>query len=235
MPYPRLLHSQPLPLQQSAADSYRRRRHSDRVLAQSLWGLWVLVHTRFVWASLAGMGFDSKCYFTPSSILLGFLLCPWTWGIFCSWDPTFSCWQLFRSELSRCLSEFCMVLYILFLWSGTPVHSQLVFCIHFCVGRCIPDVSVERDVLSVHLLLHHLVFPIDRETMETVRDFTLGGSKITANGDCSYEIKRHLLLGRKVMNNLDRIFKSRDINLPTKVHLVKSMFFPIVMDVRVGL
>ena len=67
------------------------------------------------------------------------------------------------------------------------------------------------------------------ETMETVSDFILGGSKITADGDCSHEIKRCLLLGRKVMTNLDSILKSRDITLPTKVHLVKAMFFPVVM------
>ena len=67
------------------------------------------------------------------------------------------------------------------------------------------------------------------ETVETVRDFLFLGSKITANGDCSHEIKRHLLLGRKVMTNLDSIFKSRDITLPTKVLLVKAMFFPVVM------
>ena len=70
---------------------------------------------------------------------------------------------------------------------------------------------------------------IDKETVKTVRDFILGGSKITADGDCSHEIKRHLLLGRKVMTNLYSIFKSRDITLPTKVHLVKSMVFPLVM------
>ena len=70
---------------------------------------------------------------------------------------------------------------------------------------------------------------IDGETVETVADFILGGSKITANGDCSHDIKRHLLLGRKVMTNLDSIFKSRDITLPTKVHLVKTMVFPGVM------
>ena len=64
---------------------------------------------------------------------------------------------------------------------------------------------------------------------ETVSDFIFGGSKITADGDCSHEIKRHLLLGRKVMTNLDSIFKSRDIALPTKVHLVKAMVFPVVM------
>ena len=67
------------------------------------------------------------------------------------------------------------------------------------------------------------------ETVETVADFILGGSKITADGDCSHEIKRRLLLGRKVMTNLDSIFKSRDITLPTKVHLVKAMVFPVVM------
>ena len=71
---------------------------------------------------------------------------------------------------------------------------------------------------------------IDEETMETVRDFILrGGSKITADGDCSHEIKRHLLLGRKSMTNLDRIVKSREITLPTKVHRVKAMVFPVVM------
>ena len=70
---------------------------------------------------------------------------------------------------------------------------------------------------------------IDGETVETVSDFIFGGSKMTADGDCSHEIKRHLLLGRKVMSNLDSIFKSRDITLPTKVRLVKAMVFPIVM------
>ena len=69
----------------------------------------------------------------------------------------------------------------------------------------------------------------DGETMETVTDFILGGSKITADGDCSHEIKRHLLLGRKVMTNLDSIFKSRDVTLPTKVRLVKAMVLPVVM------
>ena len=70
---------------------------------------------------------------------------------------------------------------------------------------------------------------IDGETVETVTDFILGGSKITADGDCSHEIKRHLLLGRKLKTNLDSILKSRDIILPTKVHLVKAMVFPVVM------
>ena len=70
---------------------------------------------------------------------------------------------------------------------------------------------------------------IDGETMETVTDFILGDSKITADGDCSHEIERRLLLGRKVMTNLDSLFKSRDITVPTKVHLVKAMVFPVVM------
>ena len=70
---------------------------------------------------------------------------------------------------------------------------------------------------------------IDGETVETVTDFILGGSKITEDGDCSHEIKIHLLLGRKVMTNLDSILKSRDITLLTKVHLVKAMVFPVVM------
>ena len=70
---------------------------------------------------------------------------------------------------------------------------------------------------------------IDGETVETVSDFISGGSKITADCDCSHEIKTHFLLGRKVMTNLDSIFKSRDITLPTKVHIVKALFFPAVM------
>ena len=76
---------------------------------------------------------------------------------------------------------------------------------------------------------------IDGQTVETVTDFIFGGSKITAGGDCSHEIKGHLLFGRKVITNLDSILKSRDITLPTKVHLVKAMIFPVVcMDVTVG-
>ena len=70
---------------------------------------------------------------------------------------------------------------------------------------------------------------IDGETVDTVSDFIFWGSKITADGDCSHKIKRHLLLGRKVMTNLDSMFKSRDITLPTKIHLVKAMVFPVIM------
>ena len=76
---------------------------------------------------------------------------------------------------------------------------------------------------------HIISWQIDGETMETVTDFIFGGSKITADGDCTHEIKRRLLLIRKAMTNLDNILKSRDITLPTKVRLVKAMVFPIVM------
>ena len=80
------------------------------------------------------------------------------------------------------------------------------------------------------------LWQIDGETVETVSDFILGGSKITADGDCSHEIKRCLLLGSKAMTVLDSIFKSRDITLPTKIHLVKAMFFQwACMDLRIGL
>ena len=80
------------------------------------------------------------------------------------------------------------------------------------------------------------LWQIDGETVETVADFILGSSKITADGDCSHETKRHLLLGRKVMTNLDSMLKSRDITLPTKVHIVKAMVFPVVTyGLRAGL
>ena len=79
------------------------------------------------------------------------------------------------------------------------------------------------------IVLYTVTWEIDEETVETVSDFILGGSKVTADDDCSHEMKRHLLLGRKVMTNLDSIFKSRDITLPTKVCLVKAMVFPVVI------
>ena len=94
----------------------------------------------------------------------------------------------------------------------------------------------EKDGLKLNIQETKIMAPrpitswqIDGETVETVADFILGGSKITVDGDCSHEIKRHLLLGRKVMTNLDSILKSRDITLPTKVQLVKAMVFPVVM------
>ena len=97
-------------------------------------------------------------------------------------------------------------------------------------------VESEKGGLKLNIQKTNIMAPgpitsweIDGETVETVSDFILGGSKITADGDCSHEIKRHLLLGRKAMTNLDSILKSRDITLPTKVRLVKAMVFPVVM------
>ena len=99
-------------------------------------------------------------------------------------------------------------------------------------------VKVERDKFGLKPNIHKTKimasgpipsWEIDGRTVETVSDFILGGPKITADGDCSHEIKRRLLLGRKVMTNLDSIFKSREITLPTKVRLVKAMVFPVVI------
>ena len=92
-------------------------------------------------------------------------------------------------------------------------------------------VDLKLNVQKTKIMASGPITPweIDGETVETVSDFMFLGSKITADGDCSHEIKRCLLLGRKVMTNLDKIFKSRDITLPTKVRLVKAMVFPVVM------
>ena len=92
-------------------------------------------------------------------------------------------------------------------------------------------IGLKLNVQKTKILASSLItsWEIDGETMECVPDFIFGGSKITADGNCSHEIKRHLLLGRKVMTNLDSILKSRDTTLPTKVHLVKAMVFPVVM------
>ena len=102
-------------------------------------------------------------------------------------------------------------------------------------------VKVESEEVGLKLNIHKTKIMASGPTTswqidgETVPYFIFLGSKITADGDCSHEIKRCLLFGRKVMTNLDSIFKSRDITLPTKAHLVKAMVFPVVMDVRVGL
>ena len=92
-------------------------------------------------------------------------------------------------------------------------------------------VGLKLNIQTAKIMASGLItsWQIDGETMETVTDFLFLGSKITADGDCSHEIKRCLLLGRKVMTNLDNIFESRDITLPTKVRLVKAMVFPVVM------
>ena len=92
-------------------------------------------------------------------------------------------------------------------------------------------VGVKLNIQKTKIMASGLItsWQIDGETVETVSDFIFLGSKITADGDCSHEIKEHLLLGRKVMTNLDSILKTRNINLPTKAHLVKSMAFPVFM------
>ena len=92
-------------------------------------------------------------------------------------------------------------------------------------------VGLKLNIQKTKIMASGLItsWQIDRKTMETVRDFILGGSKITADGDCSHEIKRHLLLGRKPMTSLDSVLKSRDITLLTKVPVVKAMIFPVVM------
>ena len=92
------------------------------------------------------------------------------------------------------------------------------------------EVGLKLNIQKTKIMVSGLItsWEIDGETVEEVSDFILGGSKITADGDCSHEIKRRLLLGRKVMTNLDSILKNRDITLPTKVHLVKAMVFPVV-------
>ena len=93
------------------------------------------------------------------------------------------------------------------------------------------EVSLKPNIQKTNIMASGPItsWQIDGETVETVTDFILGGSKITADGDCSHEIKRGLLLGRKTMTNLDSMLKSRDMTLPTKVHLVKAMAFPIVL------
>ena len=92
-------------------------------------------------------------------------------------------------------------------------------------------VGLKRNIQKTKIMASRPItsWQMDGETVETVSDFIFGGSKITADGDCSHEIKRRLLLGRKVMTKLDSLFKTRDITLPTKVHLVKAVVFPVVM------
>ena len=96
-------------------------------------------------------------------------------------------------------------------------------------------VKVESEKVGLKLNIPITSWEIDGETVETVSDFILGGSKVTADGDCSHEVKRCSLLGRKAMTDLYSIFKSRDITLPTKVRLVKAMVFPVAIYVSVGL
>ena len=110
-----------------------------------------------------------------------------------------------------------------------PIYNS--FCLLMKVKEESEKVGLKLNIQKTKIMASGPItsWEIDGETVETVSDFILGGSKITADGDCSHEIKRRLLLGRKVMTDLDSIFKSRDITLPTKVCLVKAMVFPVVM------
>ena len=111
------------------------------------------------------------------------------------------------------------------------VESKKLKCLLMKVKEESEKIGLKLNIQKTKIMSSGPItsWEIDGETVETVSDFILGGSKITADGDQSHEIKRHLLLGRKVMSNLDSIFKSRDITLPTKVHLVKAMVFPVIM------
>ena len=111
------------------------------------------------------------------------------------------------------------------------MHSQELNSLLMKVKEKSENVGLKLNIQKTKIMASGPItsWQIDGETVETVSDFIFGGSKITADGKCSHEIKRRLLLGRKVMTNLDSIFKSRDVTLPTKVHLVKAMVFPVVM------
>ena len=115
--------------------------------------------------------------------------------------------------------------------SDSPSHKAGYTQQHSSISGGGRDNTGPKQVLKVHLMASGPItsWEIDGETVETVSEFIFVGSKITADGDYSHEIKRHLLLGRKVMTKLDSIFKSRDATLPTKVRLVKAMVFPVVM------
>ena len=116
-------------------------------------------------------------------------------------------------------------------WKFLKSKLQIIFLVQWCVRIT----ELEYSCLNSRFVTYQHC-NLDGETVETVSDFIFLGSKITADGDCIHEIKRCLLLGRKVMTNLDSIFKSRDITLPTKVRLVKAMVFPVVMyGCRIGL
>ena len=113
----------------------------------------------------------------------------------------------------------------------TPESKEKLKSLLMKVKEESEKVGLKLNIQKTKIMASGPITPweIDGEIVETVSDFILGGSKITADGDCSHEIKRYLLLGRKVMTNLDSIFKSRDITWPTKVRLVKAMVFPVVM------
>ena len=113
-------------------------------------------------------------------------------------------------------------------WSGLPLSEEELKSLLMKVKEQSEKVGLKLNIQKTKIMASGPItsWQKDRETVETMRDFILGGSKITADGDCSHEIERHLLLERKVMTNLDSILKSRDVTLPTEVHLVKDMVFP---------
>ena len=160
-----------------------------------------------------GKGFDSKCSLTPTAILLGLLLGPWTWGIF-----------LVGSNIlqSTVVQQGVVVL---------EFSQEKKMSLLMKVKEKSEKVGLKLNIQKTKIVASSPItsWQIDGETVETVSDFIFLGSKITADGDCSHEIKRRLLLERKVMTNLDSILKSRNITLLTKVHLVKAMVFPVVM------
>ena len=116
-------------------------------------------------------------------------------------------------------------------WSGLPLSEEELKSLLMKVKEQSEKVGLKLNIQKTKIMASGPItsWQKDRETVETMRDFILGGSKITADGDCSHEIERHLLLERKVMTNLDSILKSRDIMLPTKVLLVKAVVFTVVL------
>ena len=114
---------------------------------------------------------------------------------------------------------------------GLPVYHQFPTCLLMKVKEESEKAGLKLNIQKTKIIASDPItsWQIDGETMKTLTDFIFWGSKITADGDCSHEIKRHLLLGRKAMTNLDSVLKSRDITLPTKVCLVKAMVFPVVV------
>ena len=135
--------------------------------------------------------------------------------------------EMWIRTIGRCFGLNCILKHH-FILTGRESHCcslpLLIYKPRFC---CWSKLNIQKMKIVASGPITS--WEIDWETMETVTDFILWGSKITAEGDCSHEIKRHLLLGRKVMTNLDSILKSRDITLPTKVRIVKAMVFPVVM------
>ena len=130
------------------------------------------------------------------------------------------------SRLPREISTTSDTQMILLYWQKEKLKSLLMR-----VKEESEKAGLKLNIQKTNIMASHPItsWQIDEETMETVTDFIFLGSKITADGDCSHEIKRHLLLGRKTMTNLDNVLKSRDIILLTKVHIVKAMVFPVVM------